>query len=348
VLRTQQIVAAMDAYARQFPQPHCVNARAECPYWAALGQCPTNYEYMITECPLACRYCDHMVQYLRCRSVLHANSRRPHPPKKSLPASHITQWKDWILSSSGEFRARNVLERAPSTNDEWAVLLDSFVSPEERGQIRSTLLQQLEFRPSVADGYDIHDTLPLHSQSDPDVPQVVRRTSASAHCDLQCIQQNPALQSVLKRLLKLLRVPATTHTEKPVELVSYGPRDTFARHSDCRVHDSWKGGGYRAVTAYIALDGSEATVGFPHFWEMVHVKAGQLLVWPNVKNAFGSSSAEASYEPATTAAQGQSAAVVECNKNMTSEVLASPGTSRGVIVHVRLHPMDESLPAECR
>lgn len=257
--------------------------------------------------------------------------------------SHFSKWKEWALSSSG---ARNVLEAVASTDQDWAVLLDSFVTPEEREEIRSDLLPQMTFQRSAADGYDLHDTLPLHSQSDPDVPQVVRRTSASAYCDLRCIQQHPALQSALKRLMKLLRVPSTAFLERPIEFVTYGPRDTFATHSDCRVHDAWRAGGYRAATAYLALDGSATTVGFPHFWEMVPVREGQMLVWPNVRAGVGVGSS--ANDQATTAAQGQNAVGVECNKNMTSEVLASPGTSRGMVVHVRMHPMDESLPAECR
>jgi ShK domain-like len=327
----------MDVYARQFPQHHCVNGRAECPYWAALDQCRTNYDYMIQECPLACRYCDQRAHYLRCRDYQNVNAG-PNRQRKRLPLSHITQWKEWLLSSDPDFRARNVLEVVSTADHEWAVLLESFVPPDEREEIRWNLLRQLEFQPSVADGYDIHDTLPLHSQSDPDVPQIVRRTSASAHCDLRCIQQSPALQLVLKRLLKLLHVPSTAYLEKPVEFVSYGPHDTFARHSDCRVHDAWKGGGYRAVAAYVALDGSEeTTMGFSHFWEMVPVREGQLLVWPNARMAVGDE------ESKVLKWDG-----VECNKNMTSEVLASPGTSWGMVVHVRLYPVDESTPAECR
>jgi hypothetical protein len=201
------------------------------------------------------------------------------------------------------------------------------------------VLSSLLFEPSRAAGYDVTDTLSLRAQTDHKVPHVVRRTSDSAYCDLDCIRGHGALRATLKRLQGALDVPTTALLEKPIEFVSYGPRQTFAEHSDCRVHDRWlSGGGHRLATAYVGIAGDgPATVGFPRRgWEMVPVGPGQLIVWPNVLP-----------RPSPPGGDNDGLPAPVCN-GLRTEVLATPGTSYGMLVHIRHYPSDESLPVHCR
>jgi hypothetical protein len=254
-----------------------------------------------------------------------------------LPLSHVSQWKDRLLAEFPE-SAANVLGNASESNgdveeDVWAIRFDSFLTTMQRDELQSTVLSFLPFEPSRATGYEVTKTLSSQAQSDYKVPHIVRRTSNSAHCPLECIRDHRALQAALKRVTEALRLPTTALIEKPIEFVSYGPTQTFAEHSDCRIHDHWLGaGGYRLATAYVGISGGIVTVGFPNReWEMVSIDPGQLIVWPNVL-------------PRSLSDDG---VTPTCN-GLKTEILASPGTSHGMLIHIRHYPVDETLPARCR
>lgn len=299
------------------------------------------------ECPLACRFCEQRSVYLQCH---HLVQERQAPYEQVGPKPLLQEMRKWQhrLLKAFPSHAANVLESfLPAANDDryqWAVRIDDFIHPDERDTL-TTLAQGLAWEPSSSYGYDLNVTLSLEAQTNYQRKQQIRRTSKSSHCSRECIKQLPALQSVLKRLFATLRIPLNM-LEKPVEFVSYGPTDTFAKHSHCRMHDQWKVGGFRVATAYLALgadidknngaenpnndDGSNDAplyLGFPEWWEMVEIRPSQAIMWPNVR-------------PFTNDG-------IACNGLLT-EVLAAPGTSYGILVHVRLYPHDEVLPTPCR
>ncbi len=50
-----QEVLALPEY--EYARSRCQNSNELCAFWSSVGECETNREFMLTNCPAACRFC---------------------------------------------------------------------------------------------------------------------------------------------------------------------------------------------------------------------------------------------------------------------------------------------------
>ena len=160
------------------------NCRLEhelCSYWAAIGECHANPEFMLYECAPSCQSCDQLDWNLRCwfdpSHVLWNSTGQVHALKERL---------------AREYNA--VVQSA----DPWILTVDDFLSAEDC----ETLIQwghKLGFERSVDAGKILQDG---------SMESVVSsyRTSTNAWCLSGCYE-DPVTQAVLQRLETMLDIP---------------------------------------------------------------------------------------------------------------------------------------------
>ena len=257
------LVVAMEDYALQnvtaFPltkRVACKNSRHDCIQRAFEDECESNFAFMITECPLACRFCDKKDVYERCKN------EEPSGP--------------WIIADGLQLKLEHLkrqgkpelITMGDDPDDPWILKWDDFLSNREI----SNLL-------ALAKGLHWIDSTPVAPTGLME-QRNVRRQSKSAYC-VDCKDDtHRKLQKALSSLLD-----ADPSYIEPFEFVHYDKLQSFAMHHDVPLIDPSLPAGPRVLSLFLCLtnvpDGGD--IGFPDLdWRMVPPKKGQLLIWPNV------------------------------------------------------------------
>ena len=318
VHRMKQHMIAMDVYARQTVPVGCVNTDGNCPYWASIGECETTLPFMIESCPLACRYCEHVDAYQRCQRVV-----QQHRLGKKVVAKSLEPWRA-ALALNGE----NVVDGVTKDpENEWVYRLDGFYAPEELRYARDLANSREWIRTEEATGYDLDAVFDMKSLTDYTLHHRIRQNMTHSYCPMSECLQSDMFKALVGRLMLKLGLGAVVYFENPVHFVRLGPGESFGQHHDFRIHDGWKAGGFRVLTVYVGLEGTQE-IGFPDLdWSIVAVKENQILVWPNSRTHD----------------------LNERNPNLSSELLApeSGSTTTGILFHLKQYPYNEALPEEC-
>lgn len=281
------VLRSMDAYARNdiTSRPpsvvvRCHNDYEHCAFWASQDQCVSNVNFMVQNCPLACRNCDRAVELDRC-----AGKRRPDARAAFRNGKDAADMFERIRSFE-EYGPEFLSRPGGGTTDDdkkdgddapYLVRFDTFLTSKECDDLVA-LGDTIGWSRSTMDEEEAKAGNPAGK-----LPQ---RRSVSAICDVdgRC-DADETYRRVVDRISKVTGVPPS-HFE-PMDMVKYDVRgSSYGVHHDARLHDSWRPSGPRALSMYLSLSDVEegGSTGFPSLdWTFVTPKKGQALLWSNVR-----------------------------------------------------------------
>ena len=234
----------------------CNNTELRCSMWA--DTCESNLGYMMTNCALACHFCDMRFLYEKCKNDNPTNAWISEGGLKG-KFEHLKSHGNPELLSGSEVKDQD---------DPWVLKWDDFATSQEA----DTLI-------AFAKSLPWEESTPISSGSLKETG-FVRRLSKSAYCKDCGDTIYKKLQTTLSDL-----VEADPKYMEPLEFVHYDELQSFGMHHDFPQHDSWMPAGPRVLSIFLCLtDVPEGgAMGFPDLdWLSIPPKKGQLLIWQNV------------------------------------------------------------------
>ncbi len=159
----------------------CKFENERCSYWAAIGECQANPEFMLPKCAPSCHSCDYLDWNLRC----------PFDKNQVL-------WKDTGKVYNLKERLVQNYNATVQSDDPWVLTVDDFLS-EQDCQTLIDWGHKLEFERSVDAGKILEDGTMESVISD-------HRTSTNAWCLGDCYNDT-VTQTVIERLETMLDIP---------------------------------------------------------------------------------------------------------------------------------------------
>lgn len=265
----------------------CRNQNALCAYWAFLGECEANPDWMKIHCAPVCMTCERIDIQNRCPRDFETEVDALGPGEldalflriTDMSDPNVARYKPTILSRSSHptdgTRTNPDDDDAPYKIGPWVVTFDDFTTPEEcerlihlggvEGFERSTDVGKKKF-----DGtYDKHES--------------TGRTSSNAWCQNDCYE-DPLAQQVIGRIESLTGFPEKN--SEHLQLLKYGEGQKYVTHHDFIPHHVDRAPGPRILTLFLYLNDCEAGGGtdFPTLGLTVMPKRGRALLWPSVLN----------------------------------------------------------------
>lgn len=246
----------------------CKNQREECAYWAFMGECKKNADYMKVECGPVCSACEALTLDYEC----------PLDPPISQDA-----WKEGDLNkmfeklTSEPYKSQYSVEilSSPETNGPWVIQMDDVVSEKEAWRLIE-LGEELGYERSTEVG---------RMNADGTLKKVVntQRTSTNAWCDDICYEDEYA-SAVIDRLSLLTGINETNSED--LQLLRYETGQKYGVHHDFVPMHLKRQSGPRILTFYLYLNDVEEGGGtnFDKLDITVMPKRGRALLWPSVMN----------------------------------------------------------------
>jgi len=339
--KVEHVLTQMERYARYNVTEQLANLPTDlaacrndyklCAFWASVGECEHNFAFSVTNCPLACRFCEHAVDFERCGihegSAKFAKQFQEDPPTvlkngfaelyKSLQQQQqqpVEKKMDGSICSSSP-----IVQPGDDYigDDSWVLRFENFLTSVECDNLVK-LATGIGWKASLVDT---------------SVPNPPRRTSQSAICTLgiddNCAKDETYV-NLLNRIASLLDIPVS-HIE-PIEFVKYEKGESWGGHSDFQFMDTWKPAGPRVLSLFLTLSADPTiqggALGFPDLdWTFVKPQVGEAIVWPNAMDD----------DPRNKA-----------NDAMKSEGLpVLEGTKVGAHVWIRMHDYREAYERGC-
>lgn len=292
---TAQILKDMDVYARTVvfsgkldpvSIAACKNKHEFCAHWAMRGECEVNLNYHMFNCPLACRMCEHHLEYLRCGGVIQSNEdgdgdMYDDPPTIEADGgmmrlfASMQQHKEYIVDTLVGPAATTANNTMKNQDDPWVLNVENFLNKQECDDLIE-LANEIGWTPSPRTGGDEHPGVLQHDKP--------RRTTQSAICgsnsnnNRKACELHPTYQKVLQRIADFLATEGgdaptgiaagwmLSHVEQPLEFVKYestNSGESFSSFSSHGVHhdfswiDAWKQAGPRVLSLFLTLGVSE-------------------------------------------------------------------------------------------
>lgn len=243
----------------------CKNKHEKCAYFALLGECKNNLNYMNKNCALACRTCDQLDIKVRCPSELKSED--------ALKPGDLEKMFLKITNTTDYAQYQPVTLSKPSSNSPnktWVILLDSFLTPQECDAVIK-LGEQTGFAPSKvgakkrSDGfYDSAITLD--------------RTSTNTWCINEC-NDDLIIQNVTQRIVNMTGIPEPNMEN--FQLLKYTAGQYYLEHHDFNVHHIE---GPRMLTFFMYLNDVESggETNFTKLGITIKPKKGRVVLWQNV------------------------------------------------------------------
>ena len=283
---TKRRLAEVDQYMRdvvfsektyESVADRCRNAEDLCVFWAAVGECETNPDYMQIHCAPACFTCDKLSFELRCPfdethiwqpGDVHAMFERvtadPNYQAMNLTILSRPGWED------------NRYTAATGQDAAWIITLDGFLTDEECDTLIRLGAEQGYERSEDADDNPQMDGTFGGKKSD-------GRTSTNAWCVDACYNHS-VTQRVIEKIENLTGVPDIN--SEYLQLLRYEPGQFYERHHDYIPRDKKRPVGVRMLTVFLYLNDVEEG-GATYFNDLditVPPKKGRALIWPSVIN----------------------------------------------------------------
>jgi prolyl 4-hydroxylase len=257
----------------------CRNEHESCAFWASLGECESNPNFMNVSCGPVCQSCEYKIVEFRCPLDPNAIDAF-YPGDLDRMFENITTLLEYSKYEPKVWSRPSLLpgdteETAPYKLGPWLITLENFVSNDEakrlielganRGYQRSTNTGPLKF-----DG-----------TFDSFVDEV--RTSSNSWCENECYNDTVA-KAVHDRIVNLTGVPEPNM--EFLQLLHYEVGQYYRTHHDYIAHHITRREGVRVLTVYLYLNDVDEGGGtsFPNLDVTVMPKLGRVVVWPSVLN----------------------------------------------------------------
>ena len=264
----------------------CQNYQAECTYWALIGECDKNPEYMREiECPLACFSCEELDERARCPIDRNAKNAW-YPGDLNAMFERIVSEPYFVEEYGVTVLSRPSMERDATdseNNDEdeevegtpWILQLDTFFTPAE-AQHLIDLGNAIGFERSTEVNRRRGDFV-----SD-------RRTSETAWCDTDECDEDEVVSAIFLRMQNLTSIPMDN--SESLQFLHYEVGGYYKTHHDYIPDEIDKRHGPRILTVFLYLnDGGDPPLqgggtNFDKLGITVEPKVGRAVVWPSVLN----------------------------------------------------------------
>jgi len=264
----------------------CRNTQEDCTFWASIGECEANANYMKTNCAPACFSCDKLDIRHRCPIEPHnvpiwepgdLNSLFENIVDNADGKGEYKQFKPIALSRPK--MTRNGTQVGGVENDgPWVVLLQNFVTEEEADRLVE-LGKNQGYERSADVGKEnpdgSHDSLVSES-----------RTSHNTWCQDPSCYQDPLVKPVIDRIAEVTKT--SVKNSEYLQLLQYEPGQYYVQHHDFIPHHRDMPCGVRIMTLFIYLNNVEEGGGtsFPLVNDgkgiVVQPKKGNAVLWPSV------------------------------------------------------------------
>lgn len=260
----------------------CKNQHQDCTFWAGIGECEANPQYMQTNCAPACQTCDLLDIAHRC-PILPGN-------ECIWEAGDLNKLMETIVDNAdgkGEYLKFNpvALSRPKIKRDgtpaegvekdgPWVVSLSNFLSEEEADRLVNIGKQQgyersADVGKEKPDG--THESLVSES-----------RTSHNTWCQEPSCYEDPLVAPVVNRIANI--TGTKVENSEYLQLLQYEVGQYYKQHHDYIGHHKEMPCGVRILTLFIYLSDVEAGGGtnFPLLDLTVQPKKGSAVLWPSV------------------------------------------------------------------
>lgn len=264
----------------------CRNMHEDCTFWAALGECNENPNYMRTNCAPACKTCDLLDISNRC-PILPGNECIWKPGDLNTLFENIVDNAD----GSGEYTRYNpkafsrpqkrrdgTLVEGVERDGPWIVLLENFVSDEEADRMievgkEKGYERSADVGKEKPDGS--HESLVSES-----------RTSHNTWCQEPSCYEDPLVSKVIERIANVTKTDVTN--SEYLQLLQYEPGQYYKQHHDYIPHHKDMPCGVRIMTLFIYLNDVEEGGGtnFPLAGVTIQPKKGSAALWPSVLDQY--------------------------------------------------------------
>lgn len=257
----------------------CKLKHADCTFWAVLGECEKNPNFMNWNCGAVCQSCEELSYEKRCPIDLETIPNAWKAGDLNEMFSNITSLKEYKqyepkVLSRPEYLEGDTEESAEYQIGPWVVVLENVLSQQEAKRLIE-LGGSKGYKPSYdvgkvkADGsYESH----IHKG----------RTSTTAWCNGECLEDSVA-QTVMDRIANITNTPQ--NNSEYLQLLKYEEGQSYVTHHDFVPEHKDRQSGLRIMTFFLYLnDECEAGGGtnFPELNITVQPKLGRALLWPNV------------------------------------------------------------------
>lgn len=260
----------------------CKNRHSLCAFWAVLGECEANENYMLLNCAPSCFSCEKIDYNARCpRDHSLPNIFKPgdlHRMFENIAyGDEFASFNKTILS-----RPDNGSKVTDSDSDNvvdgpWVIIIDDFLTEEEIN---------LLIKYGVEEGFERSTDVGARKYDGTyDSYENQSRTSKNSWCKTVCYN-DPLVKNILNKIEKLTGVP--DQNSEYLQLLQYEVGEFYRTHHDFIPYLIDRNTGPRILTAFLYLNDVEQGGGtnFPPLDITVMPKAGRILLWPNVLNEF--------------------------------------------------------------
>eukprot|EP00980_Cylindrotheca_fusiformis_P008429 scaffold1784_cov116-Cylindrotheca_fusiformis.AAC.9 len=247
----------------------CILRNKLCSFWASIGECEANPNYMELQCAPSCQ----TWYVLRNNRLIGAVLQCPFD--KDAPtiwhAGDLNKMFERIVSDPENQNRLTVLSRPPA--GPWIVTLDDFFTAEEAQRL-------IELGGEI--GYErSKDVGKQQFDGTYDAVESKSRTSSNAWCVKHCYEDETT-KTVLGRIVNTTGVPEENY--EYLQLLQYKETQFYGSHHDYINHHTERAQGVRILTVFLYLNDVEEGGGtrFTDLDLTVEAKKGRALIWPSV------------------------------------------------------------------
>ncbi|CAB9498731.1 Prolyl 4-hydroxylase subunit alpha-1 [Seminavis robusta] len=255
----------------------CKNKHESCAFWAMLGECEKNPNYMKLNCAPICQTCDFLSIETRC--PLDPNAVDALYPgditkmfNRILTDPSIQQYQPTIVSRP-EYAEGDTAETANYILGPWMVVFENALTDEEADRMIE-LGGNEGYQRSADVGRKLED-------GTYDKKIYAGRTSTNAWCQNDCYE-DPIAKRLMQRVEDITGVPEPN--SEWLQLLRYEQNQHYNRHHDLIEYQKERQCGVRIFTLYFYLNDVEEGGGteFPALNLTVTPKRGRAALWPSV------------------------------------------------------------------
>jgi len=273
----QEAAAVKQKKTPERRQP-CTADSKDCDYWAELGECEKNPNYMLTTCSEACTGCKPTRAELKDRKRGKKKKgknrcKRDKGDKPLIKKGELNKIFERIVSDPEINEMYNV---TTLSTDPFIITIDGVVIPEESAGIIESVSGK--FEGSSGTGAIMEDgTFAKEVTS--------YRTSRNAWCHEEPCRSLAVSMNVEDKIAALTGVPR--ENQEYLQILDYGPDQYYKQHHDFIPGHMDMPCGPRILTAFIYFNEVEEGGGtrFNKLNITVQPKPGRMLLWPSVKNS---------------------------------------------------------------
>eukprot|EP00804_Cyclotella_cryptica_P029939 CCRYP_020080-RA/>CCRYP_020080-RA protein AED:0.17 eAED:0.17 QI:302/1/1/1/0.5/0.33/3/416/480 len=208
----------------------CRNMESDCSFWAALGECQENSDYMKINCAPACQSCELLDIRLKC-PITEDNKMVYKPGELNALMERIVDNSDGKGTylqynpkaiSRPKIRSDGTAAPGVEVDGPWIVLFENFVSEAEAEALIAAGAKK-GYERSADVGAENPDGSHEEDVND-------GRTSYNAWCDEELCNDDPIIGPVIQRIANVTETPV--ENSEDLQLLRYEPGQYYRQHHD--------------------------------------------------------------------------------------------------------------------